>query len=124
MRKGHAMTDSTDKIIVSKAHDWVQAPPLSENVLICRRCGIRTAIGQFDVARCRPHYELARSGWPDEGRHDKVLSEIEADIERAIKHLERCPTTTQFLMIVALAPLAALLLYWGAVELLFWLRAR
>ncbi len=40
---------------ISTAHSWLQKLPLSENMLVCRDCGIVTAIGQFNTAPCHEH---------------------------------------------------------------------
>lgn len=56
-----------DSCIVSKAHDWVQSLPLSENRLVCTRCGAYTKIGDFEIPRCKEHNESISSGFIDEG---------------------------------------------------------
>ena len=51
-------------LIVSTAHEWYQALPLSAATLSCARCRARVPISDARHAeRCSPHYEAATSGW-------------------------------------------------------------
>lgn len=56
-----------ERIIVSMAHDVVQALPLADKVYVCRRCGTRGDLeALFHGKRCTPHYESSLSGWLDD----------------------------------------------------------
>ena len=58
-------------VIWSDDHEWAQALPLSDNVLVCQRCTYRRAMKAANAQRCIPHGELATSGWTDmqTGKH-------------------------------------------------------
>jgi hypothetical protein len=56
-------------LVVSRAHEVVQALPLIDNVYTCLRCRLRgslQAMFRDSETRCQPHAEFASSGWRDE----------------------------------------------------------
>lgn len=55
------------KLIVSRAHDVVQALPLESRIYVCMRCGLRGDLARlFGTERCKPTLYAAGSGWNDE----------------------------------------------------------
>jgi hypothetical protein len=51
--------------ITSTAHDFHQALPLSDGVLVCVRCGTRTPIKSIPDGGCTVHWESADSGFAE-----------------------------------------------------------
>lgn len=53
----------THKIIVSFAHQWVQALPLSDYMCICTDCKLKAPMAKLPTGGCTTKYEMATSGW-------------------------------------------------------------
>ena len=49
--------------ITSKAHNFDQTLPLKDNIVKCTRCNAKTEIGEWDIERCRSHFEPKESGY-------------------------------------------------------------
>lgn len=50
--------------MISTAHNFAQALPLSENKLICLRCGFKKKIGESGQ-KCIPHGEFVAAGYKE-----------------------------------------------------------
>jgi hypothetical protein len=56
-----------DVSMISKAHEYVQAQPLTDNAVFCVRCKITVPIKEMaSAARCIEHHVKATSGWKPE----------------------------------------------------------
>ena len=68
----------TNTLIVSTAHEVVQALPLALNEFVCMKCGVRGSLSRlFPGAkdyelRCTPTYYNEGSGWQHDERYDKI----------------------------------------------------
>lgn len=49
--------------IISRAHEWVGPTKMGASDVKCKKCGIVTLIGQWNIPRCVPHNESIESGW-------------------------------------------------------------
>lgn len=62
------------ELIVSTAHEVVQALPLASRRYECRRCGFSGSLIEIfsDENECTPHYERPSSGWKHNQKFNKV----------------------------------------------------
>lgn len=91
-RELRALESRDDLMIISVAHDWVQALPLSDNILVCQRCGYRSHAAIQERPPCTPHGESITSGWSGivvEKATGKIVVRIEYPLEDDVQKPEQ-----------------------------------